>query len=67
MGMMNRRPKHNQGVPLEEIPEVLAEFTGLVLAIVGIFVAPIALWHLNDSFSQQTHTVEPSIPLERAY
>jgi hypothetical protein len=66
MGMMNRRPKYNQGVPLEEIPEVLVEFTGLVLAIVGILVAPIVIWHLHDSFSQQTHTVEPSIPLERA-
>ena len=43
MGMMNRRPKYNQGVPIEEIPEVLGEFTALVLAICGCFAVPLLL------------------------
>ena len=66
--MSYRHPRYHGPVDntIEGTIDGIGQVCVLVVYLVGIFVAPIALWHLNDSFSKQTHTVEPSIPLERA-
>ena len=54
------RTSNNGG---EDTLEAISGVLTLVGLLLGIFLAPIALYNL---FEPQTHTVEPSIPLERA-
>ena len=66
--MSYRHPRYHGPVDntIEGTIDGISQFCLLITILVGTLLGPIALWHLTNPTPTQTHTVETSIPLERA-
>ena len=66
--MSYRHPRYHGPVDntIEGTIDGISQFFLLVATISGILLSPIILWHLFNANPTQSHTVETSIPLERA-